>query len=124
MSQDILVTTVDLKQDYEILEPVYFQTTNLSGGIFSGRPLFNLVKQYASEIKSREKQGLMVATTNHVPEWGQNTLEEAFFVTVQELKKRAGLLGADAIIGMRQDIVFFRDSFFTFQVYGTAVKLK
>lgn len=125
MSQDILVTTVGLKQDYEILEPVYFQTTNLTRGVFRNPPLLDLAKQYASEIESREEQGLINSITeHHVSEWGQQTLETAFFVAVQELKKRAALLGADAIIGMRQDIVFFRDSFFTFQVYGTAVKLK
>ena len=125
MSQDILVTTADLKQEYEILEPVYFQTTNQTPGVFRNPPLLDLFKKYESEIESREEQGLMGGITkNHVSEWGQQTLEVAFFVTLQELKKRAALLGADAIIGLRQDIVFYRDSFFTFQVYGTAVKLK
>ncbi|MGI6098109.1 MAG: hypothetical protein ACOYBM_08440 [Dethiobacteria bacterium] len=39
-------------------------------------------------------------------EWsvGQNDFEKAFFVAVEELKQRAVMLGADAIIGMRQDI--------------------
>ena len=39
-------------------------------------------------------------------EWsaGQNDFEKAFFVAVEGLKQRAVMLGADAIIGMRQDI--------------------
>ena len=47
-----------------------------------------------------------------------------FFVAVQELKKRAGLLGADAIIAMRQDIDLDTTAFqfFYLQMYGTAVK--
>jgi len=35
---------------------------------------------------------------------GQSDFEKAFFVAVQELKKRAAMLGPDAIVGMRQDI--------------------
>ena len=50
----------------------------------------------------------------------------AFFIAVEELKERAALLGADAVIGMRQDIdldsVGFK--YFYLQMYGTAVKLK
>ena len=42
----------------------------------------------------------------------------------QELKKRAALLGADAIVAMRQDIDLDTTSFqiFYLQMYGTAVK--
>ena len=55
---------------------------------------------------------------------GQSDFEKAFFVAVQELKKRAGLLGADAIIAMRQDIDLDTTAFqfFYLQMYGTAVK--
>jgi len=60
-------------------------------------------------------------------EWsvGQSDFEKAFFVSVEELKKRAALLGADAIISMRQDIDLDTNSFqyFYLQMYGTAVKL-
>jgi len=34
----------------------------------------------------------------------QSDFEKAFFVVVEELKQRAVMVGADAIIGMRQDI--------------------
>ncbi len=57
---------------------------------------------------------------------GQSDFEKAFFVAVQELKKRAALLDADAIVGMRQDIDLDTTAFqyFYLQMYDTAVKLK
>ena len=61
-------------------------------------------------------------------EWsvGQSDFEKAFFVATEELKKRAKLVGADAIIGMRQDIDLDTNgfAFFYLQMYGTAVKFK
>jgi uncharacterized protein YbjQ (UPF0145 family) len=44
-------------------------------------------------------------------------------VATQELKKRAQILGADAVICMRQDIDLDTDgfSYFYLQMYGTAV---
>lgn len=57
---------------------------------------------------------------------GQGDFEKAFFVAVQELKKRAIIVGADAIICMRQDIDLDTNAFqyFYLQMYGTAVKFK
>ena len=61
-------------------------------------------------------------------EWsvGQNDFEKAFYIAVEELKLRAMQLGADAIIGMRQDIDLDTNgfAFFYLQMYGTAVKFK
>ncbi len=55
---------------------------------------------------------------------GQNEFEKAFFIATEELKKRAKMLGADAIICMRQDIDLDTNNlqFFYLQMYGTAVK--
>ena len=47
MRSDILVTTGDINQDYQIIGPVYFQISNK--GIFSNA-LSKLVKQYEAEI--------------------------------------------------------------------------
>lgn len=59
-------------------------------------------------------------------EWsvGQNDFEKAFYIAVEELKKRAVILGADAIICMRQDIDLDSNGFayFYLQMYGTAVR--
>jgi len=129
MTPDISVTTGDLKQEYEILGPVYFQVSNK--GIFSNA-LAKLAKQYETEITQMKKQGQIGQART---DWGflygefsvgQSDFEKAFFVAVQELKKRAALLGANAIISMRQDIDLDTNSFqfFYLQMYGTAVKFK
>lgn len=129
MSRDILVTTGDLKQEYQILGPVYFQVSNK--GIFSSA-LSKLAKQYETEIAQMKKQGQMDEARADQGflygefSVGQSDFEKAFFVAVQELKKRAALVGADAIIGMRQDIDLDTTAFqyFYLQMYGTAVKFK
>lgn len=129
MSSEIIVTTGDLKKDYQIIGPVYFQVSNK--GIFSSA-LSKLVKQYAAEIAEMKKVGQMGETRI---DWGflygeysvgQSDFEKAFFIAVQELKKRAKLLGADAIISMRQDIDLDTNAFqfFYLQMYGTAVRFR
>lgn len=51
-------------------------------------------------------------------------LRKSFFVAAEELKERAAMMGADAIIGMRQDIDLDTNGFqyFYLQMYGSAVK--
>lgn len=125
----ILVTTGDVRRDYDILGPVYFQVSNK--GLF-GSALSKLVKQYAADIAAARTAGTVGAFRMDwsflYGEWsvGQSQFEQAFFVAVQELKLRAAMLGADAVIGMRQDIDMDTDSFqfFYLQMYGTAVKFK
>jgi hypothetical protein len=125
----MVVTTGDLKNEYEIIGPVYFQLSNK--GLFSNA-LVRLTRQYEAEIFEAKKQGQVGAPR---VDWGflygefsigQNDFEKAFFVAVQELKKRAALLGADAIVGMRQDMDLDTTEFqyFYLQIYGTAVRLK
>lgn len=121
------VTTGDLKRDYDVIGPVYFQVSNK--GIFSSA-LARLVRQYESEIADARKQGQVGAARI---DWGfiygefsvgQTDFDKAFFVAVQELKKRAATIGGDAIVGMRQDIDLDTENFqfFYLQIYGTAVK--
>lgn len=57
---------------------------------------------------------------------GQNQFDQAFYIAVEELKIRAAMLGADAVISMRQDIDLDTTSFqfFYLQMYGTAIKFK
>ncbi len=123
------VTTGDLHQDYEIIGPVYFQVSNK--GLFSSS-LSELTEQYRKEIESMKASGTM--SENRADwgflygEWsvGQNQFESAFYIATQELRKRAALVGGDAIIGMRQDIDLDSNgfSYFYLQMYGTAVKIK
>jgi len=129
MSNKIIVTTVDLKTEYEVLGPVYFSLSNK--GLF-GSQLGTLIKKYKSEIENLKKENaLNPARADWGFLWGefsagQNDFDKAFYVSVQELKSRASILNADAIIGLRQDIDLDTNGFqyFYLQMYGTAVKFK
>ena len=125
----VIVTTGDLHQDYEVLGPVYFQVSNK--GLF-GSALSNLKKKYTADIQAMKEKGTMSQDREDwgflYGEWsvGQNDFESAFFIGTEELKKRAEMVGADAVICMRQDIDIDTNgfSYFYLQMYGTAVKLK
>ena len=124
---NVLVTTGDINREYEILGPVYFQVSNK--GVF-GSALSSLVKKYKDQIASMKKQGTMSQERSDwgflYGEWsvGQSDFEKAFFVATEELKKRGEMVGADAIICMRQDIDMDTNGFayFDLQMYGTAVR--
>ena len=129
MVEEIIVTTGDLKEDYAVIGPVYFQVSNK--GIF-GSALSRLVAKYKQEIDEMKSNGQL---SQEKADWGflygewsvgQNDFDKAFFVSTQELKERAAMLGADAIIGMRQDIDLDTNGFtyFYLQMYGTAVKFR
>jgi hypothetical protein len=124
---DIIVTTGDLKRDYEVIGPVYFQVSNK--GIFSSA-LSVLVTQYSKELQQLKNNG---ALSEERSDWGflygeysvgQSDFEKAFYIAIQELKKRAAILHADAIISMHQDIDLDTNgfTFFYMQMYGTAVR--
>lgn len=127
LTREIVVTTGDLKNNYEIIRPVYFQLSNK--GIFSSTYSL-LEKQYKSQIEQMKKNNLI---SHDKIDWGfiygeysvgQNEFEKAFFIATEELKKRAKILGADAIICMKQAIDLDTNNlqFFYLQMYGTAVK--
>jgi hypothetical protein len=129
MSNKIIVTTADLKNDYEVLGPIYFSLSNK--GLF-GSQLGTLIKKYKTEIENMKKENaLNPARSDWGFIWGefsagQNDFDKAFYVSVQELKSRASMLNADAIIGLKQDIDLDTTGFqyFYLQMYGTAVKFK
>lgn len=85
MSNNIIVTTVDLKNDYVVLGPVYFSLSNK--GLF-GSQLGTLIKKYKSEIENRKKEnGLNPARADWGFLWGefsagQNDFDKAFYVSV------------------------------------------
>lgn len=125
----VKVTTGDIKELYEIIGPVYFQVSNK--GLFSSK-LSSLEDAYKKDIAEMRQFGTMSQTE---ADWGflygewsvhQDDFEKAFFIATQELKKRAVLLGGDAIVAMRQDIDLDTTGFqyFYLQMYGTAVKMK
>lgn len=126
--RSIPVTTGDLHQAYEIIGPVYFQISNK--GLF-GSALTDYKQKYQSLLNDMKKQGTMSERRNDwgflYGEWsvGQNDFEAAFYIATEEIKRRAAMLGADAVICMRQDIDMDTNgfAFFYLQMYGTAVKL-
>lgn len=127
--RDVIVTTGDLKSEYEIIGPVYFQVSNK--GLF-GSALGTLMKKYKSQVEEMKKAGTMSTDRSDWGflwgEWsvGQGDFEKAFFIAVEELKERTRMLGGDAVVHMRQDIDIDTNGFayFYLQMYGTAVKMR
>ncbi|MGE5653207.1 MAG: heavy metal-binding domain-containing protein [Bacillota bacterium] len=129
-TEHIIVTTGDLREDYNIIGPVHFQVCTASS-LFED-PFSDLVSQYRKEFISAE--GGELPLVNDQRDWGrayaQTSLkgkdaDAAFFIAVEELKKRALTLDADAIVHMRQEINLLVGSsyYFYIQMYGTAVRL-
>ena len=126
-TRDVIVTTGDINRQYKVLGPVYFQISNK--GLFSNQ-LSKLKKQYKEELARLRKEGQIVKEKADwgflYGEWsaGQSDFDRAFYIAVEELKKRAAMLNADAIISMRQDIDLDTThfQFFYLQMYGTAIK--
>ena len=128
----IVVTTMDINRDYEIIRPVYIQINNRSDTF---RILKSKYEEMVYDIKNNgqgsndnvsRSEIMQVLFLNAGAYNGHADFDTAFFIAVQELKQRAALLGADAVIGMRQDIDLDSNGFqyFYLQMYGTAVKFK
>ena len=80
MSNNIIVSTGDIKQDYEIIGPVYFSVSNK--GLF-GSQLGNLIKKYKGEKFLFPCSNIR---TEDIPEYLSNNefnfTEAAFYRTV------------------------------------------
>ncbi len=124
--RQLVVTTGDLRESYDVIGPVFFHASNKRASF----DLQGLVKKHMTAIAVQRSRGHhpKVDWGFQIGEWstGQGELDKLFFVGVQELKERAAMLGADAVIGMRQDIDFDATSgqHFSLQIYGTAVKMR
>ena len=131
MENKIIVSTGDLHQDYEIIGPVYFQINNRPEG-FKSSTFSEYKDRYAIEIdqlkSSKEPNDKSTNWTCVFGEYclGEGNFEIAFFIAVEELKKRAAMLGADGVVFMRQDVDLDREAYqyFYLQMYGTAVKIR
>lgn len=146
--QKIFVTTTDIKREYDIIGPVFYQINDAG----SGKMIFQKQKEYRSVINALKDQNQLVnqnasitesvgalsgmielfstgdisASTKDLLGNGHTQFDEAFFISVEELKKRAYYMGADAIIGMKEELNLDTNGFqhFYMQMYGTAVKFK
>lgn len=121
----IIVTTENIDQKYQIIGPVNYQISNES--IFFIDEISVKIKEYVTSMSEMQKAGVKF----DMDDWGilyrsclegSQQFEQAFYIAVQELKKKAVLLGANAIVGMKQNIDYDKNRFML-QVYGTAVKL-
>lgn len=132
MGKDILVSTGDINKAYEIIGPVYFQISNKPEG-FDASTLTEYREVYAEEINQLQNSDLGSIENDSSAKWrcawgewclGESNFEISFFIAVEELKKRAAMVGADGVIYMRQDIDLNTEAFqfFYLQMYGTAVK--
>lgn len=146
--QKIFVTTTDIKREYDIIGPVFYQINDAG----AGKMIFQKQKEYRSVINALKDQNQLVnqnasitesigalsgmielfstgdisASTKDLLGNGHNQFDEAFFISVEELKKRAYYMGADAVIGMKEELNLDTNGFqhFYMQMYGTAVKFK
>jgi hypothetical protein len=128
--KNIIVTTGDISSEYEIIGPVYFSLNN--AGILSSQ-YENLVNQYRENIRIlHESEKMNRPKFDWSFLYGEYSFgmgshfDQAFFISVEELKKRTLGIGGDGIIHLRQDIDIDTNGFqrFYLQIYGTAVKLK
>lgn len=126
--KDIIVTTGDLKREYEVIGPIYFQVSNK--GFFTSK-FSKLIKKYTAELKASQENPRMDDNDwrTTYAEHSFNTdsrFEKAFYVSVRELQLIAKDLGADAVVHLHQDIRMDTQGFqyFYMQLYGTAVRFK
>lgn len=121
-AESIVVTTCDINRPYEILGPVYVQISDV-GWTSSFE---KLQREYEQRLKNMENKGTSTKFSwRDSSTWAwQTQFERAFFIAIEELKLRAAIMDADAVIGMMQDIDLDTDEFTNFylQMYGTAVK--
>lgn len=131
MLNKIPVTTVDIKKDYDIICPVFFQLSNN----LSSKPRYDkLMDYYSNEISQRKASGQLDdekfslwAIFESAGDIGANQqqYETVFYIGIQELRKKCALVGGNAIVGLRYDADLDTNlwNHFYIQMYGTAVKI-
>ena len=138
--RDIPVTTADLKEPYEVIGPVIFNTTNK--GIFSSAftklcekyskaPYNALVKRPSSESIATGEFGTFLlsmvdAGLGYEGAVGQWQFDDAYYYAIAELKLRCAEMGGDGVVGMSMDFDLDTNNFAAFylQMHGTVVKFK
>lgn len=107
----------------------------MNKGLFGGSTYDVLAAEYREEISNRKADGFFSLETSASQQLlesflelravGHNNFDAAYYIAVEELKRRAFLVGADAIVGLRADFDLDTNGYqyFYLQVYGTAVKL-
>lgn len=130
MNNQVIITTGGLQASHQIIQPIFVQITNR--GVLKNQ-MKSFEKEYEELIQSLQTQGLIhqdpakkdtMFQSNHSNTTGLH-MEKAFYIGMEELKKKAQLLGANAIIHLRYETdILADDADFYFQMYGTAVKME
>lgn len=131
MNHNIIATTADLKEDYKIISPIIFSFDNQPVLFSSKTKLNELLEKYKlktekmlSAISSHDEQKTHLDFFYAILLNKDNPLEQMFYIGVEELKLRAEMLHADAIIGISQEVTSHNHpTFFNYKIYGTAVKI-
>lgn len=113
----IIATTGDLKQDYEIISPIFLQIANR--GILKNH-LDKLAHEHKDFLEDLTNRGIL--SDKHIDTTGQH-MEQAFYMGLEELKTKAEKMGGNALIYLRYDTDILQSSSdFYLQLYGTVVK--
>ena len=116
-TKQIIATSGDLKQDYEIISPIFLQIANR--GILKNH-LDKLALKHKIFLEDLTTKGIL--SDKHIDTTGQD-MEKAFYIALEELKSKAQKIGGDALIYLRYDTdILQTSSDFYLQLYGTAVK--
>ena len=129
---EIIITTGELKQAYTILQPIFVQISNK--GVLKNQ--YELLEQKYHKFLEKlqdiglvaqeyqpKKKGSLVGNDDK-PDSVGHRMEKAFYIAIEELKKRAEYLKGDAVIAMRYetDLLTNPSGEFYLQMYGTVVK--
>lgn len=119
-SSQVIVSTAVLHEPFSTVGPVYAVTTN-RGGVLdrsAAKLGINVSGIGASDVFSAVLFGDSLANYKALP--------VAFAVCVEQLKRQAAAMGADAVIGVRMNFDLDRSGIgmqiFDMQLIGTAVK--
>jgi uncharacterized protein YbjQ (UPF0145 family) len=116
----VVVSTTLLSEPFTTVGPVYAVTTNMKGTLDAAAKKLGIDIQAVSseELLSSAVFGDSVANFQAFP--------VAFTVCVEQLKRQAANMGADAVIGIQMNFDIDRShsglSAFTMQLFGTAVR--
>lgn len=127
MKNNIIVTTTDLPEDYEVIGPVYFHVSNQ--GFFTST-LSQLIDKYNAELEELQNNNQPSSNIIWMQKFGGQSMDsdsrvdKAFYAAIRELQEMVAEMGGDAIVGLRQSINFAPQNpqQFNLQVYGTAVR--
>ena len=120
----ITVTTGTSSVPYDVVGIISFRYSSLRGILSDS--LTNLIEGYLEGATTAGDRRSADYTFLFDGEAGDRAFEEAFLLTAQELRRRAGALGAHAVIAMKHDVDLIASdrTCLYLRVSGTAVRFR